>query len=188
MSSSHIADDWVGVGMTLPVDETGISWTAIPLTEYAADMSLRGDDLSRQLRVDVPRMRVLMRYHGNREIRVRSGEVVEWVVRRMLRHEWQHDAMLGLMTQTSLAAPMRALANVIPEGLVVSEHDSERDMTVRIDLGSDEEGGPLSVRVEKTLALRSIETLEMVRDLHLVVEASSAEPFVMVGIGFSITF
>jgi hypothetical protein len=89
------------------------------------------------------------------------------------------ESVLAFLTQTSLAAPMRALARIMPDDVVVSEHDAQRDMTVAIMV---RDSSRVSIRIRKTLALRSTESLEMIRTIRLVVEASTAEEFVMVGV------
>ena len=173
-----VAADYIGVGMHVPENEE-ISWTAIPFEEYVGDMELRGEDLTRQVAVDVPRMRVTLQIcEGDPIIRVSSGEVVEALLRRVIPHRTA-ESVLAFLTQTSLAAPMRALARIMPDNVVVSEHDAQRDMTVAIMV---RDSSRVSIRIRKTLALRSTESLEMIRTIRLVVEASTTEEFVMVGV------
>jgi len=169
--------DYIGVGMTLP-ENNEVSWTAISFDEYVCDMGLRGQNLSRQLAVDVPRMMVNLMHNGT-TIRIHSGEVLEGLLRSVLQPS-HADSILSFMTQTSLAAPMRALSNVLPDHVVVSEHDENRDMVICVHLSEQE--GDARVLVEKTLALRDIESLAIMRPIQLLVEADTSSAFVMVGI------
>lgn len=169
--------EYVEVGMHVP-DFEGISWTPLPFGEYVADMNLYGRDLSRQVAVDVPRMRVTLQVRqGEPVIRVRTGEVIEGLLRRTLPPE-KADATLAFLTQVSLAAPMRALANVLPPEIVVSEHDEPSDMHVALTVMDHD----ASIHVRKRLALRCTETLRARRDVTLLIEASTREEFVMVGV------
>ena len=172
-------DDYVSVGMNIPFNDE-ISWTAIPFQEYVSDMNLTGEDLSRQVSLDIPRMHVTIQVReGDPIIRVRSGAVLEGLLHRMLSRE-KADAILACLTQTTLAAPVRALTAILPFHIVVSEHDEQRNMIVNLMI--DESSGDASIKIQKVLALRNTESMEIMRTIQLHVEASTNEEFAMIGI------
>ena len=171
-------DGYIGVGMNIPINDE-ISWTAVPFTDYISDMNLSGEELSRQVAIDVPRMRVTIQIgEGEPVIRVRSGEVLDGLLHRMLQEE-RANAILACLTQTTMAAPVRALTAILPFPIVVSEHDQQRDMMVSLTMN---ENGHAGIKIEKVLALRNTDTMEIIRTIQLHVEASTNEEFAMIGI------
>ena len=143
-------------------------WVTIPLKEYGDDMSLTGEDLTRQLAIDVPRMRVFLMEEGSKRVlRIKSGEVFELLVRRMCLARW-HDAILALATQTVMARPLRCLTKALPEGFVACE--SGNHLSVKITFLP---GGHCHAAIEKVLLLRDVETMNCIRSLHFTIEANT---------------
>ena len=167
-------EDYVGVGMSgVPINDD-VHWTAISFEEYVDDMGMDVLDLSRQVRVDVPRMHVTLCDAEGRSIRVHSGEVLEGLLRSLF-DETKVNSILSFLTQTSLAAPVRALSRVLPEEMVVSEHNSQRELKIDLCVDDTHAENEASIRVQKTLSLRNVESMQSLCDVHLTIEASTRE-------------
>lgn len=169
--------DYAFVGMVLPVDRQEMSWTAVPLTDYVRDIGLFGDDLHRQVMVDVPRMRVTLEIIDmQRKFRIKHGDMLEHICRTMIPRS--ADLLLAISTQASLAAPLRAITTELSSNVVVSELEHPRGMDVSFSFRNTN----ATVSVRKDLGLRDVDTMKMLRTITLIVEACSDAEHVMVGI------
>jgi hypothetical protein len=170
--------EYVTVGMTLPESLGETSWTAIDRDEYVEDMRLVGKDVEKQVEVDVPRIDLQIQERNSCCIPVKNGKIFHRLLRDVIQDASVCDAVLACCTQTSLAQPMRALHSVLPDDTAVME--SQQPLRVRVHL----KRGGASVRTSKILRLARLgaDGPTILRNISLVVEYSSQQTHVMVGV------
>ena len=163
---------WVGMSNIPPECST----VPLPRDEYVKDMDLRGEKLTRQVRVDTPRTSVFLQ-----NIRIRSGLVLEEFVRHVLDDARVADAVLALSTQAVYAAPLRSLSVCLaPKDLFLAECENRQPSVITIEIEHDW----AKVVCEKDLQMvRPLNTgTKIMRNVTVTVEYDSREPYVVVGL------
>lgn len=140
--------------------------------DYILDMRLTGEDLSKQVAVDVPRATVTME-----GVRFRDGAILEHFLRYVVLNDDVADAALAMCTQAAMAAPMRALSTTLLEKeLYLSESGEPLVVAVKA------ERSKAIVRVEKCLNISCGQTLKTVKNVTISVAYDSSQPFVVVSL------
>lgn len=160
--------EWIGMDRLPP------SGASMPIgrDDYILDMRLTGEDLSKQVAVDVPRATVTME-----GVRFRDGAILEHFLRYVVLDDDVADAALAMCTQAAMAAPMRALSTTLLEKeLYLSESGEPLVVAVKA------ERSKAVVTVEKCLNISCGQTLKTVKNVTISVAYDSSQPFVVVSL------
>ncbi len=168
--------EWVGMDRLPPK----YSWTPVDRRAYIADMGMKGDQLLRQVGVDVPRARVFLQT----DIRVKHPKLFMKLIQHSV-HPCFVDEVFAMVTQTTLAQPLRALSKSLPESLYIAEKVGDNEdigsMVIEIFI-KDRTSVTVNVRKPLRIVRATKKGVFTVRNIEFVVFYDSTSPFVEVGL------
>jgi len=162
--------DWIGMNHVPPASSS----TPISKDAFIKDLNLVGQRLTQQVKVDTPRHTVYLQ-----GIRVRNGNTLEHLVRNVLC-EKEADAALAMCTQTTLAAPLRALTtSLFPHDLYIGEQEPRGTFVAQINIVDYTH---VTVLVKKSLDVvrPGVTKPRRFRHIKLEIKYSTDKPFVMI--------